>query len=263
MKKIFAIASSVAVAMSLSAAPLAAQAAVPFAAIQSGDLIRGASFSAVYYYGRDGFRYVFPNDKTYFTWYADFRTVKFISDTDLATIQIGGNVTYKPGVKMLKINTDPKTYAVDAGGTLRWITSEAAAVGLYGSNWNKMVDDVPDAFFKNYKSGGANIEQSGDFTRSGIMADATDVNHDKRLDFPKHVDIADGSFSGDLTIAPNTAVKFTNKGTMNHTATADDLLWGTGTLKPGESFSRYFKTPGTFTYFCSLHPNMKAKIIVQ
>jgi hypothetical protein len=87
--------------------------------VNSGDLIRGESFSAVYYVGLDGFRYVFPNDKAYFTWYSDFDDVKVITDAELSDIQIGGNVTYKPGVRMVKINTDPKTYAVDAGGTLR------------------------------------------------------------------------------------------------------------------------------------------------
>src|SRR3989338_2938836 len=72
----------------------------PLAYINSGDLIRGESFAAVYYMGEDGFRYVFPNDKTYFTWYENFDSVKWLSDTDMGTIQIGGNVTYRPGVKM-------------------------------------------------------------------------------------------------------------------------------------------------------------------
>ena len=117
--------------------------------VSSGDLIRGTSFSAVYYMGTDGFRYVFPNDKTYFTWYSDFDDVKFLSDADLAKIQMGGNVTYKPGVKMIKINSDPKTYAVSAGGELRHVGSEALAVSLYGSTWNTKIDDVPDGFFSN------------------------------------------------------------------------------------------------------------------
>src|SRR5690349_3043752 len=67
--------------------------------VNSGDLVRGQTYSAVYYIGADGLRYVFPNQKTYDTWYSNFNTVKFISDADLAKIQIGGNVTYKPGVR--------------------------------------------------------------------------------------------------------------------------------------------------------------------
>lgn len=240
-----------------------ALAVTTFAQVQPGDLVRGASFPAVYYYGKDGFRYVFPNDRTYFTWYSDFNTVKQLSDADLAKMQIGGNVTYKPGSKMIKINTDPKTYALDAGGTLRWITSEAAAVAVYGSNWNKMIDDVPDAFFKNYKQGGADITGASDYNRTAVAAEASGIGHDKGLQFPKYVDITTAGFGGTLTVAPGAVIRFTNKDSINHTATADDLSWGTGTLKPGESFSRYFKVPGTYTYFCSLHPDMKSTIVVQ
>ena len=37
-------------------------------AFSAGDLIKGESFSSVYYYAPNGKRYVFPNEKTYFTW---------------------------------------------------------------------------------------------------------------------------------------------------------------------------------------------------
>ncbi|KKW30686.1 MAG: hypothetical protein UY72_C0005G0002 [Candidatus Uhrbacteria bacterium GW2011_GWD2_52_7] len=105
--------------------------------VSSGDVIRGESFSAVYYMGADGFRYVFPNDKTYFTWYEDFDDVVWITDAQLADIQIGGNVTYKPGVKMIKINTDPRVYVVTKGGVLHHVDDEATATSMYGSSWNR------------------------------------------------------------------------------------------------------------------------------
>jgi len=147
MKKLFVFAILALIAFPVSAAT------TPIQNLTSGDLIRGESYNSVYYYGKDGFRYVFPNDKTYFTWYTDFSTVKWLSDSDLASIQIGGNVTYKPGVKMLKINSSPTVYAISAGGELRAIASENIANGLYGANWNKMIDDVPDGFFSNYSLG--------------------------------------------------------------------------------------------------------------
>ena len=58
---------------------------VKAATIQAGDLIK-ASQAAVYYYGADGKRYVFPNEKTYKTWYSDFSSVKTITDVELAAI---------------------------------------------------------------------------------------------------------------------------------------------------------------------------------
>lgn len=121
-------------------------------AAMTGDLIK-ASGPAVYYYASDMKRYVFPNERTYFSWYRDFSSVKTISDTELASIMIGGNVTMRPGTNLVKITTDPKVYAVTKGGVLHWIESEAVAVALFGSNWAQRVVDVPDAFFVNYTVG--------------------------------------------------------------------------------------------------------------
>jgi hypothetical protein len=66
---------------------------------------------------------------------------------------IGGNATYRPGVKMVKITTDPKVYAVAKGGVLRHVSSESIAASLYGADWNRSIDDVPDAFFADYRLG--------------------------------------------------------------------------------------------------------------
>ena len=132
--------------MNLPAAP-------PFTAwCVSGSLIKGSG-SAVYYCGNDGKRYVFVNDKAYFSWYPDFSTVQTISDETLAQISIGGNVTYRPGVRLVKSQSDTKVYAIARGGVLRWIMTEGIAARLFGANWNQQIDDISDAFFVNYKIG--------------------------------------------------------------------------------------------------------------
>lgn len=122
------------------------------ATLMTGDLIK-ASGPAVYYYAQDGKRYVFPNEKTYFSWFNDFSSVKTITDGELAAVAIGGNVTVRPGTKLVKIATDPKTYAVTKCGTLHWLESETVAKSLYGDAWATRVIDVPDAFFVNYTIG--------------------------------------------------------------------------------------------------------------
>lgn len=119
----------------------------------SGSLIKPATLSAVYYCGADGKRYVFPNDRIYFSWYADFKNVTTISDAQLASIVLGGLVTYRPGVKMVKLESLPNVYAVDHGGVLRWIKNPTIAVSIYGTAWNKNVDDLSDAFFGSYTIG--------------------------------------------------------------------------------------------------------------
>lgn len=136
--------------------------------------------TAVYYVGNDGKRYVFPTEKTFYTWYADFSGVKEISATELASYRIGGNVTYRPGTRMVKITTDPKVYVVTKGGVLHAIASEAVAKALFGITWNKQIDDVPDPFFINYTVG-AMVNAAGDYNTEAERSASANVNIDKGL----------------------------------------------------------------------------------
>ncbi|MCR4278504.1 MAG: hypothetical protein NUV81_01205 [bacterium] len=151
--------------------------------ITTGDLIKSPETSDVYYVGANGKRYAFPNEKTYFSWYTGFN-VKTISTTDVANIPFGGVATYRPGVWMLKLTTDPKTYAVDQGGVLRWITTEDVAVALYGSNWATKIQDVPDTFFTTY-SLGEPINSIQDFNPIAKQNETTSISVDKTLVTPE------------------------------------------------------------------------------
>jgi plastocyanin len=53
-----------------------------------------------------------------------------------------------------------------------------------------------------------------------------------------------------------------NRDTAPHTATADDGSFDTGTLEQNKLKSESFKEPGTFTYFCEIHPTMKGTVEV-
>ena len=77
------------------------------------------------------------------------------------------------------------------------------------------------------------------------------------------VDINDQAFNPDLlNIAPGTTVKFENKDTVAHTATADNEVFDTNKLEPGESMEVYFEGAGTVTYHDDLHPDIKGSIVV-
>jgi hypothetical protein len=128
------------------------------AAASSGDLIKGTSLSTVYYYGYDGMRYTFPNEKTYMTWFADFDSVTTISDSALADLSLAGNVVYRPGSYWIKVQSDDKVYAVSTDGSIHWIESEDVAVDYAGSSWASMVQDVPDVFFTDYSVGSSLME---------------------------------------------------------------------------------------------------------
>ena len=78
------------------------------------------------------------------------------------------------------------------------------------------------------------------------------------------VDIDDHAFDpAQLNIAPGTRVMFINNDTEPHTATADNGLFDTGELEPGDSSWVSFEGAGTVTYHCELHPDMKGSIVVE
>ncbi len=130
---------------------------------------------AVYYYGKDGKRHAFPNERVFFTWFTNFDGVVEVKDSVMNGIGLGKNVLYRPGTKMVKFTTIPNVYAVGLHGSLHWVTTEAIAISLYGSDWNKKIDDLSDALFTNY-SFGADIKAVSDFSVSGQKDSAPTID---------------------------------------------------------------------------------------
>lgn len=67
----------------------------------------------------------------------------------------------------------------------------------------------------------------------------------------------------EVTIAPGTTVKWTNRDDIPHTVTEKGIAWKSQTMDTDESFTHTFDTAGEATYFCSLHPHMTGKILVK
>jgi plastocyanin len=77
------------------------------------------------------------------------------------------------------------------------------------------------------------------------------------------VGIADFEFQPTpLRVKAGSKVVFANESRVTHTAT-EKGSFNTGKIKPGKSVAIAFKHPGTFTYFCSIHPFMHGKIVVK
>ena len=165
------VATSFVVATPLPSVPVPTPLAVPGLvklACQAGDDVSHPC-RAVYYRGADGKRRAFPNASTYFTWYTDFSTVQEISASAMASLPLARQVTYRPGVKLVKFATENKVYAVARGGVLRWIKSEAVAAALYGTDWNKKIDDISDVFYLDYTFGNE-INAAQEYSPSAEMA---------------------------------------------------------------------------------------------
>lgn len=150
--------------------------------VWAGKVVKIKGFPTLYYIGSDNKRYVFPNEKAYFSWYNDFSNIVEADANDVANYPLSGNVQYRPGAVLVKIQTDPRVYAVSTNGILRWVKNEGIAKKLYGDKWNLLVDDIPDTFFTNYQVGTA-IENDSDFDpneEEGIALTISE-NHDKKI----------------------------------------------------------------------------------
>jgi plastocyanin len=77
------------------------------------------------------------------------------------------------------------------------------------------------------------------------------------------VSIRDFSFEpAQLSVEPGTTVTWTNEGNEPHTVTADNGLFDSGVLYPGDSYSVPFDGMGTVSYYCTLHPSLTGGITV-
>lgn len=95
------------------------------------------------------------------------------------------------------------------------------------------------------EGGGGNAAPSGDAVRSA------------------KVEIEDFAYHPDpVTIEEGGKVIWINRDSVPHTATAEDGSFDTGTLEEGKLASETFKQPGTYTYVCSIHPQMHGAIEV-
>ncbi len=78
------------------------------------------------------------------------------------------------------------------------------------------------------------------------------------------VTIDNFSFSpATLTVPSGTTVTWTNQDDMVHTVTAADRAFSSQGLETGDTYAHTFTAPGTYTYFCALHPRMTATVIVK
>ncbi len=67
----------------------------------------------------------------------------------------------------------------------------------------------------------------------------------------------------DLTVAVGTTVTWTNRDDIPHTVVSTEKVFKSKVLDTDEKFSSTFSTPGTYPYFCSIHPKMTGKVVVQ
>ena len=68
---------------------------------------------------------------------------------------------------------------------------------------------------------------------------------------------------GALTVPVGTTVTWMNRDDIPHTVVSTDGAFKSKVLDTDEKFSFTFTKAGAFAYFCSIHPKMTGKVIVQ
>jgi plastocyanin len=66
-----------------------------------------------------------------------------------------------------------------------------------------------------------------------------------------------------LTVSVGTTVVWTNRDDIPHTVVSTEGVFKSKVRDTDEKFSFTFNTAGTYPYFCSVHPKMTGKIVVQ
>lgn len=66
-----------------------------------------------------------------------------------------------------------------------------------------------------------------------------------------------------LTVPVGTTVTWINHDEETHTVTSATSAFSSTGLGHDEAFAQTFKRAGTYTYFCALHPHMRATVLVK
>jgi len=81
---------------------------------------------------------------------------------------------------------------------------------------------------------------------------------------PVEVKIDNFSFGpGTVTLPVGTTVTWTNRDDIPHTVVSTEGVFKSKVLDTDEKFSFTFTKAGSFPYFCSIHPKMTGRVVVQ
>jgi len=81
---------------------------------------------------------------------------------------------------------------------------------------------------------------------------------------PVAVEVKEFKFKPEsITVAVGTTVTWRNGDEEPHTITSTDGVFRSSVLLRDARFSYTFTKPGTYQYFCSVHPHMRADVVVR
>ena len=157
---------------------------------------------------------------------------------------------------------------------------------MVGAGCSSSGTSVSQEVIQSPEGGVTSSSETGATTTSAVMATSTSGNvtstpakplvkpaprpvvndPNKPKPVTQYVNIVEDAFSPKvLVIKAGDTVVWLNKSHANHTVTGSEgvVLWESGNLGPNKSYRHVFAYPGTYNYSCSVHPGMKAVIVVR
>ena len=90
------------------------------------------------------------------------------------------------------------------------------------------------------------------FPTAFVQAAETEVNIDQFDFYPQRI-----------TVKAGTTVTWINEDDVPHTVASSSKVFKSKALDTADKFSFTFTTPGTYDYFCSVHPHMTGAVVVE
>jgi YVTN family beta-propeller protein len=174
--------------------------------------------------------------------------VNFFRNTTLGMVVVQGPgelllfdpATNKP-VRSIAVGKQPHWLAMLGDGKTAYVTNE-------GSNDVSVVD---------LANGKTTTIPVGNQPRKVIVQPVTPATSGAK------VSIANFAFIPPVvTIAPGDSVTWGNDDGAPHAVAFKDGAPGSDSLLPGKTFRRTFERPGSYDYFCSIHPFMTGRVVV-
>lgn len=188
------------------------------------------------------------------------------------------------GVTIVDFAFTPVGLTVTAGTSVRWVNTGAKkhTVTADDSSFDSGVLATGDAFTRTFSAAGTftyfcdiHPEMTGTVTVTGAGASPTPSPTSAAPTAtatpsappppaaPGTVQIVDFAFTpATMRVSVGATVRWENKGSKKHTATASDGSFDSGLLGKGDAFSHTFTRAGSFRYECDLHPEMTGEIQV-
>ena len=137
---------------------------------------------------------------------------------------------------------------MDTRGTVRVVSVAVAVAAAAILGMGIMMAAAMGGTMDGHMGGsGGGAQASAVFTARDVAIEISDFDYAPR----------------DATVPVGAKVTWTNRDGAPHSATDVDGDWDTGLFKKGESRAVVFDAPGTYTYYCTIHPQMTASLTVN